>query len=155
MKNTLIFLSFSSALPVPCLSPASVRDSADVLYLQPEPVGSPDGQWYSSTPLQTPALESLLTRVLMVRDVYLEKSEEKHKEQEDRAQQAEGEKQLLDWENDNDGVDVFFPSHPFLKLCSHVLPKRDYKITKKINSVYLSWKLHRKRGFVTHQDMFS
>ncbi|KAK1902535.1 Zinc finger MYM-type protein 2 [Dissostichus eleginoides] len=52
-----------------CLS--LLRERLDVFYVQPDPSCSPDDPlWFSSTPLERQILESLLTRVLLVRDVY-------------------------------------------------------------------------------------
>uniref|UniRef100_A0A8C9Y5E2 Zinc finger MYM-type containing 2 n=1 Tax=Sander lucioperca TaxID=283035 RepID=A0A8C9Y5E2_SANLU len=49
----------------------------DVFYVQPGPTCSPDDpQWFSSTPLERQILESLLTRVLLVRDIYTDKPHE-------------------------------------------------------------------------------
>uniref|UniRef100_A0A3Q3JWW1 TRASH domain-containing protein n=1 Tax=Monopterus albus TaxID=43700 RepID=A0A3Q3JWW1_MONAL len=46
----------------------------DVFYVQPDAACSPDEPlWFSSTPLERRILESLLTRVLLVRDVYTDK----------------------------------------------------------------------------------
>lgn len=52
-------------------SPPSLRDRLDLFYVQPDPARDPDGQlWFTSTPLERQILEKLLTRVLLVRDVY-------------------------------------------------------------------------------------
>ncbi|XP_056145512.1 zinc finger MYM-type protein 2 isoform X2 [Lampris incognitus] len=73
----------------------SLRERADVFYLQPEASWSPDGPvWFSSAPLEHPVLESLLTRVLIVRDIYtdkqLPKEEEAKQEEEDQDGKQEG-----------------------------------------------------------------
>lgn len=55
-------------------SPPSLRDRLDLFYVQPDPACDPDGQlWFTSTPLERQILEKLLTRVLLVRDVYTDK----------------------------------------------------------------------------------
>ncbi|XP_044071844.1 zinc finger MYM-type protein 2 [Siniperca chuatsi] len=54
--------------------PALLRERLDVFYVQPNPACSPeDPLWFSSTPLERQILESLLTRVLLVRDIYTDK----------------------------------------------------------------------------------
>lgn len=51
-----------------------LRDRLDLFYVQPDPACDPDGQlWFTSTPLERQILENLLTRVLLVRDVYMDK----------------------------------------------------------------------------------
>ncbi|XP_026231812.1 zinc finger MYM-type protein 2 isoform X2 [Anabas testudineus] len=61
--------------------PASLQKRLDVFYVTPDPACSlNDPLWFSSTPLERQNLESLLTRVLMVRDVYTDK---KHQEEDD------------------------------------------------------------------------
>ncbi|XP_056292540.1 zinc finger MYM-type protein 2 [Pseudoliparis swirei] len=51
--------------------PPSLRQRLDVFYVQPDPACGPgDPLSFSSTPLERPVLESLLTRVLLVRDLY-------------------------------------------------------------------------------------
>ncbi|KAM9851019.1 zinc finger MYM-type protein 2 [Aulostomus maculatus] len=74
--------------------PALLWERLDVLYLQPEPACSPDGPlWFSSTPLERHILESLLTRVLLVRDIYTDKEhpEEGEPEEEEEREQVGGE----------------------------------------------------------------
>ncbi|XP_053184606.1 zinc finger MYM-type protein 2 [Scomber japonicus] len=64
--------------------PASLRERLDTFYVQPDPSCSPDGQlWFSSTPLERHTLESLLTRVLLVRDIYTDKHQEEEEEEEE------------------------------------------------------------------------
>nr|XP_020474591.1 zinc finger MYM-type protein 2 [Monopterus albus] len=54
--------------------PALLHERLDVFYVQPDAACSPDEPlWFSSTPLERRILESLLTRVLLVRDVYTDK----------------------------------------------------------------------------------
>ncbi|KAL6100383.1 zmym2 [Pungitius sinensis] len=54
--------------------PASLRERLDVFYVQPDPDRRPDDPlWFSSTPLERRILESLLARVLLVRDVYTDR----------------------------------------------------------------------------------
>ncbi|KAK9537213.1 hypothetical protein VZT92_004848 [Zoarces viviparus] len=56
--------------------PALLRERLDVFYVQPDPSCGPDDPlWFSSTPLERQLLQSLLTRVLLVRDVYTEEDE--------------------------------------------------------------------------------
>lgn len=51
-----------------------LQERLDVFYVQPDPACSPeDPLWFSSTPLERRMLESLLTRVLLVRDIYTDK----------------------------------------------------------------------------------
>uniref|UniRef100_A0A8B9H5H9 Zinc finger, MYM-type 2 n=1 Tax=Astyanax mexicanus TaxID=7994 RepID=A0A8B9H5H9_ASTMX len=53
--------------------PESVRERTDFFYVKPE-VSTSDGPlWFSSTPLEKHVLESLLTQVLLVKDIYREK----------------------------------------------------------------------------------
>ncbi|KAM7380107.1 hypothetical protein PAMP_003423 [Pampus punctatissimus] len=61
--------------------PALLQERLDVFYVQPDPACSPDGPlWFSSAPLEQHILESLLTRVLLVRDIYTDKE---HREEEE------------------------------------------------------------------------
>ncbi|KAF3694556.1 Zinc finger MYM-type protein 2 Zinc finger protein 198 [Channa argus] len=54
--------------------PALLRERLDVFYVQPDPACSlKDALWFSSMPLERKILEGLLTRVLMVRDIYTDK----------------------------------------------------------------------------------
>ncbi|XP_062861668.1 zinc finger MYM-type protein 2 isoform X2 [Trichomycterus rosablanca] len=57
--------------------PESVRERTDFFYVKPE-VSSTSGSplWFSSTPLEKCVLESLLTQILLVRDVYRESCSE-------------------------------------------------------------------------------
>ncbi|XP_075967652.1 zinc finger MYM-type protein 2 [Anarhichas minor] len=81
--------------------PALLRERLDVFYIQPDPSCGPDDPlWFSSTPLERQLLQSLLTRVLLVRDVYTDKhhleedeeeEEEEEGEEEDRGEAAGGE----------------------------------------------------------------
>ncbi|XP_028291580.1 zinc finger MYM-type protein 2 isoform X2 [Gouania willdenowi] len=51
--------------------PLLLRQRLDIFYVQPDPsCGVNDPLWFSSAPLQRHVLESLLSRALMVRDVY-------------------------------------------------------------------------------------
>ncbi|XP_061782084.1 zinc finger MYM-type protein 2 isoform X2 [Nerophis lumbriciformis] len=53
--------------------PPSLRESSDLLYVQPDPTCDPDGPlWFTCTPLERHMLEGLLARVLLVRDIYAE-----------------------------------------------------------------------------------
>uniref|UniRef100_A0A8C4EUV3 Zinc finger, MYM-type 2 n=1 Tax=Dicentrarchus labrax TaxID=13489 RepID=A0A8C4EUV3_DICLA len=69
--------------------PALLRERLDVFYVQPDPACSPDDPlWFSSTPLERRILESLLTRVLLVRDIYTDKQHlEEDEEEEDGAEE--------------------------------------------------------------------
>lgn len=78
---------FLLSAPLPPISPALLQDRLDVFYVQPDPACSPDGPlWFSSTPLERWILESLLTRVLLVRDIYTDKQNQE--EEEDRGEAA-------------------------------------------------------------------
>ncbi|XP_068184558.1 zinc finger MYM-type protein 2 isoform X2 [Antennarius striatus] len=64
--------------------PTSLRERLDVFYVLPDPDCGPDGSvWFSSTPLERSILESLLTRVLLVRDVYTDKQHQEEEEEEE------------------------------------------------------------------------
>lgn len=53
-----------------CCSPESVKSRSDVFYLQPERSCVPDSPvWYSTMPLPTNALEKMLHRVKMVKEI--------------------------------------------------------------------------------------
>lgn len=88
----LSLLTFTLSLPLsPSLlptSPALLHDRLDVFYVQPDPTCNADGPlWFSSAPLERQILESLLTRVLLVRDIYTDKQHlEEDEEEEDRAE---------------------------------------------------------------------
>ncbi|XP_052421667.1 zinc finger MYM-type protein 2 isoform X3 [Carassius gibelio] len=57
--------------------PESVRQRTDFLYMKPEVSASSDSPlWFSSTPLEKSALARLLTRVLLVRDIYKDSQHE-------------------------------------------------------------------------------
>ncbi|KAL2081106.1 hypothetical protein ACEWY4_022959 [Coilia grayii] len=63
--------------------PVSVRQRADLFYMQPEASGVAGGDcslWFSSAPLDRGTLERLLTRVLLVRDVYQENNPDEEEE---------------------------------------------------------------------------
>nr|XP_033469382.1 zinc finger MYM-type protein 2 isoform X2 [Epinephelus lanceolatus] len=73
--------------------PALLRERLDVFYVQPDLARSPDDPlWFSSTPLERQILESLLTRVLLVRDVYTDKQhlEEDEEEEEEEEEEEDG-----------------------------------------------------------------
>uniref|UniRef100_A0A3Q0R6F4 Zinc finger MYM-type containing 2 n=1 Tax=Amphilophus citrinellus TaxID=61819 RepID=A0A3Q0R6F4_AMPCI len=54
--------------------PPSLQKSLDIFYVQPDPAcSSDDPLWFSSTPLDRRILESLLIRLLLVRDIYTDK----------------------------------------------------------------------------------
>lgn len=80
VSKTFLFLFLPSAchfFPPPYLPPCSplpLQKSLDVFYVQPDPDCSPDDPlWFSSTPLDRRILESLLIRILLVRDIYSDK----------------------------------------------------------------------------------
>uniref|UniRef100_A0A8C1SWQ3 Zinc finger, MYM-type 2 n=1 Tax=Cyprinus carpio TaxID=7962 RepID=A0A8C1SWQ3_CYPCA len=57
--------------------PESVRQRTDFLYMKPEVSASSDSPlWFSSTPLEKSVLVRLLTRVLLVRDIYKDNQHE-------------------------------------------------------------------------------
>uniref|UniRef100_A0A672SIE5 Zinc finger MYM-type containing 2 n=1 Tax=Sinocyclocheilus grahami TaxID=75366 RepID=A0A672SIE5_SINGR len=61
--------------------PESVRQRTDFLYMKPEVSASLDSPlWFSSTPLEKSALARLLTRVLLVRDIYKDNQHEEEGE---------------------------------------------------------------------------
>ncbi|XP_034057340.1 zinc finger MYM-type protein 2 isoform X1 [Gymnodraco acuticeps] len=68
--------------------PSLLRERLDVFYVQPDPSCGPDDPLrFSSTPLERQILESLLTRVLLVRDVY---TDTPHLEEEGGGEAAAG-----------------------------------------------------------------
>ncbi|XP_047192979.1 zinc finger MYM-type protein 2 [Scophthalmus maximus] len=76
--------------------PTLLRERLDVFYVQPDPACGPDDPLcFTSTPLERRILESLLTRVLLVRDIYTDKQrlgeEEEDGEEEDGGEVAGGE----------------------------------------------------------------
>ncbi|KAM9710605.1 zinc finger MYM-type protein 2 [Menidia menidia] len=82
--------------------PPSLQERLDVFYVQPDPARGPDDPlWFSSTPLQRHILEGLLTRVLLVRDLYTDRPRpgEDHREEgeggEDHREEGEGGLQRL------------------------------------------------------------
>lgn len=104
VSNTFFF--FCSFLPLAILfpppylpprSPLSLQKSLDVFYVQPDPDCSPDDPlWFSSTPLDRRILESLLIRILLVRDIYsdkqlLEENTEENTEEEGGGETVGGE----------------------------------------------------------------
>lgn len=54
----------------------------DVFYMQPESSGSSSDSslWFSSTPLDRSVLESILTPLLLVKDIYRERHLEEEEE---------------------------------------------------------------------------
>ncbi|RVE58223.1 hypothetical protein OJAV_G00206990 [Oryzias javanicus] len=68
--------------------PPSLWEHHGVFYMQPDAACGPETPlWFSSTPLERQILESLLTRVLLVRDIYTDKE---HLEEEEQGDQGEG-----------------------------------------------------------------
>lgn len=62
-------------------SPESVRQRTDFFYVKPEVASS--SEEFSSSPLEKYVLESLLTQVLLVRDIYRERGHEEEEEEEE------------------------------------------------------------------------
>ncbi|XP_070979805.1 zinc finger MYM-type protein 2-like [Oncorhynchus clarkii lewisi] len=64
--------------------PGSLSQRMDVFYMQPESSGSSSNSdsslWYSSTPMDRSVLESILTPLLLVKDIYRERHLEKEEE---------------------------------------------------------------------------
>ncbi|XP_008430028.1 zinc finger MYM-type protein 2 [Poecilia reticulata] len=73
--------------------PPLLWERLDVFYVQPDPAcSSGDPVWFSSTPLERQILESLLTRVLLARDIYTDKPlREEEEDEEERGEGAAGE----------------------------------------------------------------
>ncbi|XP_063069778.1 zinc finger MYM-type protein 2 isoform X2 [Engraulis encrasicolus] len=66
--------------------PVSVRKRADMFYMQPEAsgvAGSDASLWFGSAPLDRVTLETLLTRVLLVREIYVENHPDEEEEEEE------------------------------------------------------------------------
>lgn len=62
-------------LPPSCHSPESLRNRNDVFYLQPERSCIAESPlWYSVIPMDRSMLESMLNRILAVREIYEEHS---------------------------------------------------------------------------------
>ncbi|XP_029314566.1 zinc finger MYM-type protein 2 [Cottoperca gobio] len=71
--------------------PALLQERLDVFYVQPDPSCGPDDPLcFSSAPLERQILESLLTRVLLVRDVYTDKQHPEEDEEEEDGAEAVG-----------------------------------------------------------------
>ncbi|XP_028992737.1 zinc finger MYM-type protein 2 [Betta splendens] len=69
--------------------PALLRTRLDVFYVMPDPACSLKAPlWFTSTSLERQVLEGLLTRVLMVRDVYTDKDQEEDEEEGDTGETA-------------------------------------------------------------------
>ncbi|RXM92329.1 Zinc finger MYM-type protein 2 [Acipenser ruthenus] len=55
-------------------SPESLKPRMDLFYMKPESSSSPDSPlWYTTTSLDRNTLESLLNRILLIRDIYDER----------------------------------------------------------------------------------
>lgn len=93
----LPFFFFPPPPYLPPCSPLPLQKSLDVFYVQPDPDCSPDDPlWFSSTPLDRRILESLLIRILLVRDIYsdkqlLEENTEENTEEEGGGETVGGE----------------------------------------------------------------
>lgn len=75
-SDCLLLLLFNRS-PLFPLSPESVRQRTDFFYMKPEVSASSDSPlWFSSTPLENSVLARLLTRVLLVRDLYRDNQHE-------------------------------------------------------------------------------
>ncbi|XP_056245630.1 zinc finger MYM-type protein 2 [Seriola aureovittata] len=71
--------------------PTLLQERLDVFYVQPDLACGPDDPlWFTSTPLERQILESLLTRVLLVRDVYTDKQHLEEDEEEGDGGEAAG-----------------------------------------------------------------
>lgn len=66
----------------PCpASPALLLERSDFFYARPDPAWDGDGgAWFTTTPLERHALESLLARMLLVRDIYTDSQEQAEEE---------------------------------------------------------------------------
>ncbi|KAJ8255823.1 hypothetical protein COCON_G00196870 [Conger conger] len=65
--------------------PAALKKRTDVFYMTPDSSSSSDSAlWYSSTPLERAVLEKVLTRILLIKDIYSQRdpSEEEEEEEE-------------------------------------------------------------------------
>ncbi|KAG7463610.1 hypothetical protein MATL_G00178450 [Megalops atlanticus] len=72
--------------------PAALKQRTDVFYMKPEISSSSDSPlWYSSAPLERTALESILTRVLLVKDVYTKRDRSEEEEEEEEEEDDSGE----------------------------------------------------------------
>uniref|UniRef100_A0A8C6L903 Zinc finger MYM-type containing 2 n=1 Tax=Nothobranchius furzeri TaxID=105023 RepID=A0A8C6L903_NOTFU len=72
--------------------PTLLWERLDVFYVQPDPACSTsDALWFSSTQLERSVLESLLTRVLLVRDIYTDRRHLEDEDEEDGCEEVEGE----------------------------------------------------------------
>uniref|UniRef100_A0A3P8ZMU0 TRASH domain-containing protein n=1 Tax=Esox lucius TaxID=8010 RepID=A0A3P8ZMU0_ESOLU len=69
-----------SSVHCPVKSPGSLMQSTEIFYVQPEASGSDDAPWFSSTPLERTVLESILTPLLLVKDLYKERRLEEDEE---------------------------------------------------------------------------
>lgn len=93
----IFFIFFPPPPYLPPCSPLPLQKSLDVFYVQPDPDCSPDDPlWFSSTPLDRRILESLLIRILLVRDIYsdkqlLEENTEENTEEEGGGETVGGE----------------------------------------------------------------
>ncbi|KAJ8407116.1 hypothetical protein AAFF_G00287920 [Aldrovandia affinis] len=73
--------------------PAALKHRTDLFYMKPEISSSSDSPlWYSSTPLESATLESILTRILLIKDIYTKQdcSEEEDEEDEEEEEANEG-----------------------------------------------------------------
>ncbi|KAJ8352603.1 hypothetical protein SKAU_G00240790 [Synaphobranchus kaupii] len=79
--------------------PAALKPRTDVFYMKPEISSSSDSPlWYSSTPLENITLESILTRILLVKDIYTKPDplEEEEGEEEEEEKEKEEEEETKD-----------------------------------------------------------
>ncbi|XP_055027739.2 zinc finger MYM-type protein 4 isoform X5 [Misgurnus anguillicaudatus] len=66
----------------------SVRERPDLFYLQPESSCHPGSPvWYSAQPLDTSMMESMLTRIIVVRDVHMDTKQQKYPDSSDESSQ--------------------------------------------------------------------
>jgi len=60
----------SSVVTCCCFSPESIRNRNDIFYLTPEPSCLPESPvWYSAQPLSVEAMNKMLSRIRVVREI--------------------------------------------------------------------------------------
>lgn len=66
----------------------SVKQRPDLFYMQPESSCHPGSPvWYSAQPLDTAMMESMLTRIIVVRDVHMDTKQQKYPDSSDESSQ--------------------------------------------------------------------
>ncbi|XP_064167802.1 zinc finger MYM-type protein 2 [Anguilla rostrata] len=64
--------------------PSALKKRTDVFYMMPDDSSSSDSPlWYSSTPLERAILEKVLTRILLIKDIYSQKDPSEEEEEEE------------------------------------------------------------------------